>query len=147
MLLDRLKAPYGAFQNHKRVGRGPGSGNGTYAGRGMKGQKSRSGGKIAPYFEGGQMPLQRRLPKSGFTNIFRKKIAILNIQDLEKWDLGSLEVNLETLKKNKRVPLQSQVLRVLGTGDLKKKLTIKANHFTKSAKVQIEKAGGKVEVI
>ena len=145
MLLNKLQAPYGATHKKKRVGRGDSSGHGTTAGRGSKGQRSRSGAKISASFEGGQMPLQRRIPKRGFTNIFRKSYALINVGDLEKMDVHE-NIDLEVLKKNRKAPRNAQNLKVLGQGDLKKKLTVVAHNFSKTAKEKIEKAGGKVEV-
>lgn len=145
MLLESLNAPYGATHKKKRLGRGDSSGHGTTAGRGSKGQKSRSGAKIAASFEGGQMPLQRRLPKRGFTSIFKKKYALINLSDLEEMSLSG-SVDLEVLKKNRKAPNNARALKVLGDGELTKKLTVVAHKFSKTAKEKIEKAGGKVEV-
>ena len=145
MLLESLKAPYGATHKKKRLGRGDSSGHGTTAGRGSKGQRSRSGAKIAASFEGGQMPLQRRLPKRGFTNIFRKIYSLISVGELEKLDVTG-NIDLEVLKKIRRVPKSAEMLKVLGDGEVKKKLTVVAHKFSKTAKEKIEKAGGKVEV-
>ena len=145
MMLDKLKSPWGSTHKKKRLGRGDSSGHGTTAGRGSKGQKSRSGAKISAGFEGGQMPLQRRLPKRGFTSIFKKKYALINIGDLEEMNISG-SVDLEILKKNKKASKNTKALKVLGNGELKKKLTVVAHKFSKTAKEKIEKAGGKVEV-
>jgi len=145
MLLESLKAPYGATHKKKRLGRGDSSGHGTTAGRGSKGQRSRSGAKIAASFEGGQMPLQRRLPNRGFTNIFRKSYSLISVGELEKLDVTG-NIDLEVLKKNRRAPKSAEMLKVLGDGEVKKKLTVVAHKFSKTAKEKIEKAGGKVEV-
>lgn len=143
--LSNLKPPPGAKKNRKRVGRGVGSGRGKTATRGHKGQKSRSGGKIKAWMEGGQMPIQRRIPKRGFTNIFRQEYQVVNLDKLNKCQPG--EVTPDTLKdlgiiKSTRLPL-----KILGVGELAAALNIKANAFSKSAAEKIEKAGGKAEVI
>ena len=143
--LNNIKAPEGATHKKKRVGRGPGSGLGKTSGRGNKGQKSRSGYSRKRGFEGGQMPLHRRLPKRGFTNIFKKEWAEVNILDLDRFD-G--EVTPESLagagliRKSK----QSAVV-VMGQGEVTKALTVRAHRFTAGAKQKIEAAGGKAEVI
>ena len=123
-----------------RVGRGPGSGNGKTSGRGQKGQKSRSGGGVRLGFEGGQTPLARRLPKRGFTNFNRKEYAIVNVETLNAFEDGAT-VNAGVIKK------ELSGLKVLGNGELTKKLTVQAVKFSKSAQEAIEKAGGKVEVL
>jgi large subunit ribosomal protein L15 len=145
--LRGLKPAKGANRKRRRVGRGPGSGRGKTAGRGEKGQKSRSGFSQRTGFEGGQMPLYRRLPKRGFTNLFRKEFVVLNVQDLNRFKNGdtvSPEVLVEKgiVKKKKK-----DGLRILGEGELKKKLTVRAHHFSKSASQKIQKAGGSAEVI
>lgn len=147
--LNTIKAQPGAHRMKKRLGRGKGSGLGKTAGKGHKGQHARSGkGKILSGFEGGQTPLYRRLPKVGFKNIFRKKIAVLNLKDLELLDSSALsEISLETLKKAKRVRNISDALTILGTGTLTKSFTVKAHKVTESAQNAIIKAGGKVEII
>ncbi len=129
-----------------RVGRGHGSGNGKTAGKGQKGQKSRSGGKIRVGFEGGQMPLYRRLPKRGFTCINSKKIIAINVSDLERFEADSV-VTIDTLKEVGYVKNVYDGVKVLGNGDLTKKLTVQANAFSKGAIAKIEAAGGKAEVI
>lgn len=146
--LNNLKAPAGATHKKKRVGRGPGSGLGKTSGRGNKGQKSRSGYSQKRGFEGGQMPLHRRLPKRGFTNIFKREWAEVNLSDLERiFDTGAT-VTPEALVKHglvRKSKLDSIV--VLGRGELKKSLTISAHRFSASAREKIEAAGGKAEVV
>lgn len=146
MKLHELKAVKGARKSPKRVGRGTGSGLGTTAGRGNKGQKARSGGGVRPGFEGGQMPLTRRLPKVGFTNIFAKEYAEVNVSALERFDDGT-EVTPELLKKSGVIKNLKDGVKVLGDGQLTKSLVVKAHKFTRSAQEKIEAAGGKVEVI
>lgn len=138
----------GGSKPRKRLGRGPGSGTGKTSGKGHKGQNARSGGGVRPGFEGGQMPLFRRLPKRGFTNIFAKEIAIVNIEDLNRFEDNTV-VTPELLfseglvKKGKA----KDGVKILGDGDLTKSLTVKAHKFSKSAAEKIESAGGKIEVI
>jgi large subunit ribosomal protein L15 len=146
MRLEDLKPAPGAKKKAKRVGRGPGSGSGKTAGKGHKGQKARSGGVKGPGFEGGQMPLQRRLPKRGFTNIFRKEYAVVNLSDLDGWD-GPGPVTPEALVEKGIVKDLKKGVKVLGTGDLKTKLTVRAHKFSKSALDKIQAAGGTAEVI
>lgn len=146
MRLEELKPAKGAVKKAKRVGRGPGSGSGKTAGKGHKGQKARSGGVKPAGFEGGQMPLQRRIPKRGFTNIFRKEYAIVNLSDLAKIT-GTDPVTPEMLKQNGLINDMKDGLKVLGMGDFKAKLTIRAHKFSKSAIEKIQAAGGKAEVI
>ena len=129
-----------------RVGRGHGSGNGKTAGRGQKGQKSRSGGKIRVGFEGGQMPLYRRLPKKGFKCRNSKKIIAINVSDLERFEADSV-VTIETLAEAGLVKNSFDGVKILGNGELNKKLTVKVNAFSKSAVEKIEACGGKAEVI
>ncbi len=129
-----------------RVGRGHGSGNGKTAGRGQKGQKSRSGGKVRVGFEGGQMPLYRRIPKRGFTCINSKKIIGINVSELERFDADSV-ITIETLKEAGMVKNSFDGVKILGNGDLSKKLTVQVNAFSKGAIAKIEAAGGKAEVI
>ena len=145
MMLHELKPAEGASKAAKRKGRGHGSGNGKTAGYGHKGQKARSGVKKAG-FEGGQMPLQRRLPKRGFNNIFATVYATVKISDLDKFEDGSV-VDVEALKKMGLVKKVNDGVKVLGNGELTKALTVKLNAYTASAKEKIEKAGGKAEVI
>ena len=141
-----LKPPKGAHKRAKRIGFGMGSGHGKTATRGSKGQKSRSGSSIRPGFEGGQMPLQRRLPKRGFTNIFKKRYAIVNLADLEGFAAGE-RVNPETLYEKGIVKKFDDGLKILGTGELKSPLTVLAHHFSKSALEKIQQAGGTAEVL
>lgn len=146
--LNNLKAPAGGTQKKKRVGRGPGSGLGKTSGRGSKGQKSRSGYSGKRGFEGGQMPLHRRLPKRGFTNIFKREWAEVNLADLEKLFDAGASVTPETLLERgliRKSALKSVV--ILGQGELKKSLTVNVHRFSKSAKQKIEAAGGKAEVL
>lgn len=145
--LDNLKPAPGAKKKRKRVGRGPGSGKGKTAGRGQGGQNSRSGGGVRPGFEGGQMPLSRRVPKRGFTNApFKKEYAIINVEDLNVFENGD-EVTPEILKERKMVKQLKSGLKILGNGKLTKSLNVKAHKVSKSAREQIESNGGKVEVI
>ncbi|MGH9405875.1 MAG: 50S ribosomal protein L15 [Terriglobia bacterium] len=141
-----LKPPRGAHKRRKRIGFGIGSGHGKTATRGSKGQKSRSGSRIRPGFEGGQMPLQRRLPKRGFTNIFKKRYAIVNLGDLPDFGPGEA-VTPQTLLDRGVIRKMGAGLKVLGDGDLKSPLTISAHIFSKSALEKIQKAGGKAEVL
>jgi len=146
MKLHELKPNPGSVKKRKRLGRGTATGQGKTAGRGMNGQKSRSGGGVRPGFEGGQMPLYRRLPKRGFTNIFGTIYAEINVEDLNKFEDGA-EVTPEMLKAEGLLKKQLDGVKILGNGDLAKKLTVKAHKFSKSAVEKIEAAGGKVEVI
>jgi large subunit ribosomal protein L15 len=141
MDLSRLKPRPGSRRPRKRVGRGPGSGLGKTAGRGEKGQKSRSGYSRKIGFEGGQMPLHRRLPKRGFTNIFKEEFAIVNLADLDRFDAGST-VNEESLRREGLVKGRQRKIKVLGNGEVSKKLTVQADKFSKSARQKIEAAGG-----
>jgi large subunit ribosomal protein L15 len=144
MKLEELKPSQGARKKSKRVGRGPGSGSGKTAGKGHKGQKARSGGVKGPGFEGGQMPLQRRLPKRGFTNIFRKEYTVVNLGDLSEL---SGTITPETLMEQGIVRHAKSGIKILGVGELKSALTIRAHKFSKSAIDKIQAAGGKAEVI
>jgi len=146
MKLHELKAAPGSSRAPKRKGRGAATGQGKTAGRGSNGQNSRSGGGVRLGFEGGQMPLYRRIPKRGFTNIWREEPAIVNIGDLNVFDDGA-EVTQELLKEKGLIKKPDNGLKVLGSGKLEKKLTVKANKFSKSAAAAIEQAGGKAEVI
>jgi large subunit ribosomal protein L15 len=141
-----LRPPRGANKRRKRIGFGMGSGHGKTATRGSKGQRSRAGSRMRPGFEGGQMPLHRRLPKRGFTNIFKKQHALVNLSDLAKFTAEEA-VTPETLMKRGLIKKLGDGLRVLGGGDLKAPLRISAHHFSKSALEKIQKAGGKAEVI
>ena len=146
MELSNLKPKKGARHAKKRVGRGPGSGHGKTSGRGEKGQKSRSGFSRTLGFEGGQMPLHRRLPKRGFTNIFKKEYAVVNLADLERFDNGAT-VDEAALRKAGLVKGQNDGVKVLGNGKLSKKLTVSATKFSAAAKQAIEAAGGSVQEI
>lgn len=147
MKLHTLKPAPGSRHRKKRVGRGPGSGLGKTAGRGQDGQNSRSGGGVRPGFEGGQMPLQRRLPKRGFSNYpFKKEYAIINVEDLNVFDNGT-EVTPELLLEKRMIRKLNDGLKVLGRGKLEKSLTVKAHKISKSAQEQILSNGGKVEVL
>ena len=146
MKLHEISPSEGSKKKAFRVGRGHGSGNGKTSGKGQKGQKARSGGGVRPGFEGGQMPIYRRLPKRGFTNIFAKKYTSINVEDLNKFDNGT-EITAEVLKENGVIKKINDGIVVLGRGDLNKKVTIKAKRFSKSAEEKISAAGGKAEVI
>jgi large subunit ribosomal protein L15 len=146
MRLEELKPNSGSKKKSNRVGRGPGSGNGKTAGKGHKGQKARSGGVKGAGFEGGQMPLQRRLPKRGFTNIFRKEYSVVNLADLEKMS-GADTVTPEALMQQGLIKNLKNGVKVLGMGELTAKLTVRAHKFSKSALEKIQAAGGKAEVI
>ena len=146
MRLHELKAPAGATSKPKRKGRGTATGQGKTAGRGMNGQNSRSGGGTRLGFEGGQMPLYRIIPKRGFTNIWRKEWAIVNVDDLNKFDNGT-EVTPELLVENGLIKKVLDGVKVLGEGTLEKNITVKAHKFSKTAVEKIESAGGKAEVI
>ena len=146
MRLHELKAAEGATKARKRRGRGQGTGLGTTGGRGMNGQNSRSGGGVRLGFEGGQMPLYRRIPKRGFTNVFKKEWSIMNVSDLNCYEDGT-EITPELLAKEGKVKQVKAGVKILGEGNLEKKLTVKANKFSKAAIEKIEAAGGKAEVI
>jgi len=146
MKLHELRAVEGATRAPKRKGRGTGTGNGTTAGRGMNGQRSRSGGRVRPGFEGGQMPLYRRIPKRGFTNIWGTEYAVLNVSDLNKFEAGAT-VTPEAIKEAGLVKQVKDGIKILGNGDLEKNLTVQAHKFSKTAIEKIESAGGKAEVI
>lgn len=145
MEIHELGPAYGSKTVRKRVGRGIGSGLGKTAGKGHKGQKARSGGKIRRGFEGGQTPLYRRIPKRGFNNIFTIEYATINVSDLEVFDNGTV-VTIDTLLKEGIIKKELSGLKVLGNGNLTKKLTVEAKKFSSSAKEKIEAAGGKIEV-
>jgi large subunit ribosomal protein L15 len=146
MKLHELAPAEGSTKNRNRVGRGIGSGNGKTSARGMKGQKSRSGGSIRSGFEGGQMPIYRRLPKRGFKNIFAKTFAEVNVSTLNRFDDGTT-VDPVVLVESGILKNVQDGIRILGDGELTKKLTVRANGFTKTAESKITAAGGKVEVI
>ena len=147
MKLHELAPAAGSTKEVKRIGRGHGSGNGKTAGKGHKGQKARSGGSIRPGFEGGQMPLQRRMPKRGFNNIFAKEFAAVNVSELEKRFEDGAEVDAQALIEAGAIKNAKDGIKILGNGELTKKLTVKAAKFTAAAKEKIEKAGGKAEVM
>ena len=146
MDLSSLRPPRGAVKHKKRVGRGQGSGSGKTCGRGHKGQNSRSGGKTPVGFEGGQMPLKRRLPKRGFTNIFKKRYALINVGDLCRFENGSV-VDIEALIKSGLVKKLYDGIKVLGNGEIDRPITLKVHKWTKSASAKIAAAGGKIEGI
>jgi large subunit ribosomal protein L15 len=146
MKIHELSPAEGSRKKRKRVGRGQGSGHGGTAGRGHKGQKSRSGGGPRPGFEGGQMPLQRRLPKRGFVNIFRKQFSIINIKDLSRFEANA-NLDSEALKEAGLVKKMKDGIKLLGNGDISHPLFIKVHKVSKTAKDKIEAAGGKVELI
>ena len=147
MKLHELRPNDKAFKERKRVGRGPGSGLGKTSGRGQKGQNARSGGGVRPGFEGGQLPLFRRLPKRGFSNAkFKTEYAVINLSDLNKFEDGAI-VTPEILKEMGILKNQLDGVKVLGNGKLEKKLTVKAHRFSKTAQEAIEKMGGKAEVM
>lgn len=144
--LSTLKPPAGARRKRRRVGRGPGSGLGKTSGKGHKGQKARSGGSIRRGFEGGQMPLQRRLPKRGFKNIYRVHVDAVNLDILESvFEAG--DVDPAQMRAMGVVPRKAAVIKVLGRGELKKALHVKAHRFSKTAREKIEAAGGTVHVL
>ncbi len=147
MKLHELSPAPGSTSERKRIGRGPASGQGKTAGKGHKGQKARAGRGMRAGFEGGQMPLQRRIPKRGFVNIFAKEIAIVNLSAIEeKFEDGAV-VDVEALIEAGLVKKALDGVKVLGNGEISKKLTVKVNAFSESAKAKIEAAGGKAEVI
>ncbi len=147
MKLNSIYAPYGATKERKRVGRGTSSGTGKTSGKGHKGQNARSGGGVRPGFEGGQLPLYRRLPKRGFSNArFKTEYAVINLSDLNKFEKDSV-ITPELLKEMGIVKNQLNGIKVLGQGTLEKKLIVKAHKFSETAKEAIEKNGGKAEVI
>ena len=146
MKLYELSPPANSRKSVRRLGRGVATGRGKTAGRGSKGFNSRSGGGVRPGYEGGQMPIQRRLPKRGFTNIFRKKIAVINVRDLLRFESGSL-VDQTALVNAGLVKGQQDGIKLLGHGDIKVALTVKINQVSKAARKKIEAAGGTVEVI
>ena len=146
MRLHELRPPAGSRRRRKIVGRGPGSGHGQTSGKGEKGQRARSGGGSHPWFEGGQLPLHRRVPKRGFVNVFRREYAILNVKDLERFDPGTA-VTPAALAEAGLVRLGTTAVKVLGEGSLTKPLTVSAHRFSKVAAEKIRAAGGTVEVI
>lgn len=143
MRLNELSPAPGSTHSRKRRGRGHGSGNGTYGGRGLKGQRSRSGGGVRPGFEGGQMPIHRRLPKRGFTNIFKKRIAIVNVKDLSRFESGA-DIDEKLLLGSGLVKGKWDGIKLLGQGEIAVPLQIKLSLVSKTAREKIEKAGGKI---
>ena len=146
MKLHELKPPVGSRHRRKIVGRGPGSGHGMTSGRGEKGQKARSGGGTRPGFEGGQLPLHRRVPKRGFVSLFRKVYEILNVKDLERFAPGTA-VTPASLAEAGMLRVADAAVKILGEGSLSKPLTVSAHRFSKTAEEKIRAAGGTVEVI
>jgi len=146
MDLSNLSPPKGSVKTRKRVGRGPGSGHGKTSCRGHKGQKSRSGGSIRPGFEGGQMPLARRLPKRGFTNIFKKQYALIQVRDLMTFEKGSV-IDPMVLLESGLVSKLLDGVKLLGNGDIDRPLTVKVHKCSRAAQAKIVAAGGTVEVI
>ncbi len=146
MRLERLSPPEGAKRARTRVGRGIGSGHGKTSGRGHKGQRARSGGTKGPMFEGGQMPLVRRIPKRGFTSPFKVRFAVVNVEDLERFQENAV-ISPETLQASGMIKRARDRVKILGEGDITKPVTVRAHAFSRSAVAKIEQAGGKVEVI
>ena len=146
MKLHELSPAEGSVTSAYRKGRGPGSGNGKTAGKGHKGQNARSGGGVRPGFEGGQLPLYRKLPKRGFYNRFAKEYSVVNVEALNKFEDGAV-VDLAALAQAGVVSQPKSALKILGKGELAKKITVKAAVFSASAKEKIEAAGGKIEVV
>jgi len=146
MKINELRPPKGAVKKRKRVGRGPGSGHGKTSCRGHKGANARSGGGVRPGFEGGQMPLQRRLPKRGFHNLFKKRYSIIKIGDLTRFEKDSV-VDIEAVINAGLVKKVYAGIKVLGDGRIDHPLTLKVHSYSKSAKEKIEAAGGKVETV
>lgn len=145
MKIHELGPAAGSTTKVKRLGRGTGSGTGKTAGKGHKGQKARAGGKIRRGFEGGQTPLMRRIPKRGFNNRFTIEYASVNVSELERFEDGTV-ITMKLLKKERIVRKELDGLKILGNGDLTKKLTVEAKKFSETAKQKIEKVGGKIEV-
>ncbi|MBI2877678.1 MAG: 50S ribosomal protein L15 [Candidatus Tectomicrobia bacterium] len=146
MGLSDLKLPQGARKKRKRIGRGPGSGSGKTAGKGHKGQRARSGGGVPPWFEGGQMPLQRRLPKRGFYNPFKKEYAIVNVGELKDFSAGEV-VTPARLKERGLIKRIGDGVKILGEGEIQVPLEVEAHKFSQTAAAKIEAAGGKVRVV
>lgn len=149
-VLSNLKYAKGSRKNRKRIGRGEGSGHGGQSTKGMNGQHSRSGAKFRAWFEGGQMPLQRRVPKFGFTNIFKKEVQIINVSDLQKLaDRLTLPavITVEVLEQHGLLSSKKLPLKILGNGELKAKLSLEANAVSQSAKTKIEAVGGSIKLV
>lgn len=147
MVLNDLRPPKGSRKKKKRVGRGNGSGHGGTSCKGHKGQNARSGGGVPPWFEGGQMPLQRRLPKRGFTNIFKKEYAVLNVEELQKLAGKQDVITPDSLYKQGIVKNRKSSLKILGNGEINIPVHVQAHKFSKKAVEKIEQAGGKAEVL
>jgi len=145
MKLSELRPAEGANSDRKRVGRGKGSGLAKTAGKGHKGLRARSGGGTKPGYEGGQMPLQRRLPKRGFTNVFRKEWAVVNVKELNRFEAGSV-VDVEALRKEGLVKGSADGVKLLGDGEIVKKLTVRVDKASRAAVEKVKAAGGTVEV-
>lgn len=145
MDLSNLKYAVGSKKKRKRVGRGPGSGHGKTSCRGSKGQKSRSGSKSRSWFEGGQMPLQRRVPKRGFTNIFRRQYHVVNVGDLER--ISGKVISIEVLLKARLIRKKDCLVKILGNGEVKKPIEVQAHAFSKRAVQKLESAGGKAIIL
>ena len=145
MKLNELIVPKGSRKKKKRIGRGKGTGNGETAGRGTKGQNSRSGGGVHLGFEGGQMPLQRRVPKRGFTNIFKKQYEIINVKDLKHFKSGE-SINSDNLRESGLLK-KARAVKLLGEGEISYPLKIAVNKFSQTAKKKIESAGGEIEIV
>jgi large subunit ribosomal protein L15 len=144
--LSNLRRPEGAHRDAKRLGRGPGSGLGKTSGKGHKGQKARTGGTVHPWFEGGQMPLQRRLPKRGFKNPFRREFEIVNLRDLD--GLEETTITLDVLHGRRLVDLgKGRPVKILGDGEVRRQFTVQAHAISASAQAKIEAAGGSVELV
>lgn len=146
MKLHELSPAKGSRKKPKRLGRGVGSGSGKTAGRGNKGQNSRSGGKVRLGFEGGQMPIQRRLPKRGFTNIFRKRYAVINLRDLTGFESGSV-IDADALSQCGLIKGRRDGVKLLGQGEIAVALTVRVDKISQAARAKIESAGGAVEVV
>lgn len=146
MNLSNLSPLRGAVKKRKRIGRGTGSGHGQTSGKGHKGQKARSGGHVPPWFEGGQMPLTRRLPKRGFANPRRKKFAVINLKDLNRFSEGSM-VDFQTLRQSGLIKGRYDGVKILGKGMVSHSLLVKVDGISQSAREKIESLGGKIEII
>lgn len=146
--LNTIKSHPGATEKRKRLGRGPGSGLGKTAGKGHKGQLARTGGTVRAGFEGGQTPLYRRLPKKGFTNIWRRNMLVLNLADLDKEAFkGIKDISLDSLRASQQAKQKHDRLVILGTGEISRAITVKAHRVSESAQEKIKKAGGSVEIL
>jgi large subunit ribosomal protein L15 len=146
MRLNDLSPSIGSKKKKKRIGRGPGSGHGGTSCKGDKGQKARSGASIRPGFEGGQMPLHRRIPKRGFCNIFKKEYEVINIKDLQRFE-GTSHVDVEILKKSGLIKSERNLIKLLGDGEVTFPLNIKVHRATRTAVEKVESSGGKVELL